>query len=68
MVQSGFRCAAALYCNVQNSCRKTRKPLLDKECRSRQAQSQHYLMSYIRHIYCGENPRRGPALYDEMRG
>jgi len=46
---------------------KPRKPLLDKECRSRQTQSQPYLMSYIRHIYCRGNAGRGPALYDEMR-
>jgi hypothetical protein len=65
MVQSGCRRVAAL---PENSRRKSRKPLLDKECRSREAQSQHYLMSYIRHIYRGENPRRAPALYDEMRG
>jgi hypothetical protein len=29
----------------------TRKPLLDKECRSGLRQSQQYLMSYIRHKY-----------------
>jgi hypothetical protein len=64
MVQSGCRSVAALH---QTAAAKTRKPLLDKECRSRNRQSQQYLMSYIRHIYRGENPRRPLALYDEMR-
>jgi hypothetical protein len=40
--------------NAARSRRKSRKPLLDKQCRSRQRQSQQHLMSYIRHIYCGE--------------
>ena len=64
MVQRGCRSVAALH---QTATAKTRKPLLDKECRSRNRQSQQYLMSYIRHIYRGENPRRPPALCDEMR-
>jgi len=45
----------------------TRKPLLDKECRSGLTQSQQYLMSYIRHKYRPEIGGRRSALYDEMR-
>ena len=65
MVKSGCQSVAALQ---QTAPEKPRKPLLDKECRSRQRQSQQYLMSYIRHIYRREKSRRAPALYDEMRG
>jgi hypothetical protein len=65
MVQNGGRRLAQLH---WTAAKKTRKPLFDKECRSRQTQSQHYLMSYIRHIYGREKSGRTPALYDEMRG
>jgi GntR family transcriptional regulator len=46
----------------------SRKPLLDKECRSLPDESQHYLMSYIRHKNDLESARRSRAVYAEMRG
>jgi hypothetical protein len=51
----------------ENSRRIALEPLLALECRSRPTQSQQYLMSYIRHIYCRESNRRQTGLYDEMR-
>jgi hypothetical protein len=58
-----FACISPLPRNLET----TRKPLLDKECRSGPTQSQQYLMSYIRHMFRPETGRRRSALYDEMR-
>jgi hypothetical protein len=58
-----FACIPPLSRNPKT----TRKPLLDKECRSALTQSQQYLMSYIRHKFRPEIGGRPSALYDEMR-
>lgn len=67
MMQSGLRSTAPFGKNPENGHEIARKPLLAKECRSRDTQSQQYLMSYIRHIYCRERSGRRLGLYDEMR-
>ncbi|CAB3774566.1 hypothetical protein LMG29542_07944 [Paraburkholderia humisilvae] len=58
-----FACIPPLARNLKT----TRKPLLDKECRSGRTQSQQYLMSYIRHKYQPKMCGRQATLYDEMR-